>query len=96
MAATGSPPRTPAPPASPTGIVATPAPEPGFGVGSDTHPVAEPKQSAWPSVAASSGSDRSSGQGLEPSLPTQDPVTVDALRSFLSQDNASGYSTSDG
>uniref|UniRef100_A0A8C0B7V4 Reeler domain containing 1 n=1 Tax=Buteo japonicus TaxID=224669 RepID=A0A8C0B7V4_9AVES len=92
VAATGSPP----PPASPTGIVATPAPAPGFGVGSDAHPVAEPKQSAWPSLAASSGSDGSSGQGLEPSLPTQDPVTVDALRRFLSQDNASSYSTSDG
>ncbi|KAM9662129.1 reelin domain-containing protein 1 [Morphnus guianensis] len=96
MAATGSPPRTPTLPASPTGIVATPAPEPGFGVGSDAHPVAEQKQSAWPSLAVSSGSDGSSSQGLEPSLSTQDPGTVDALRSFLSQDNASGYGTSDG
>ncbi|XP_029875890.1 reelin domain-containing protein 1 isoform X2 [Aquila chrysaetos chrysaetos] len=96
VAATGSPLRTPTPSASPTGIVATPAPEPGLGVGSDTHPVAEPTQSAWPSLAASSGSDGSSSRGLEPSLPTQDPGMVDALRSFLSQDNASSYSMSDG
>uniref|UniRef100_A0A663E1E9 Reeler domain containing 1 n=1 Tax=Aquila chrysaetos chrysaetos TaxID=223781 RepID=A0A663E1E9_AQUCH len=81
VAATGSPLRTPTPSASPTGIVATPAPEPGLGVGSDTHPVAEPTQSAWPSLAASSGSDGSSSRGLEPSLPTQDPGMVDALRS---------------
>ncbi|XP_059682719.1 reelin domain-containing protein 1 [Gavia stellata] len=86
-AATGSPPRTPVPPASPTGIAATPAPEPGFGVGSDARPVAEPKQPARLS--------RSSGRGLEPSLPGRDPATADALRGFLSRDDASSYSTSD-
>ncbi|KAM6268365.1 reelin domain-containing protein 1 [Spheniscus humboldti] len=96
VAAAGSPLPTPAPPASPTGIAATPAPEPGFGVRSDTHPVAEPKQPARPSRAASGGSSRSSGRGLEPSLPTRDPGTVDTLRGFLSQDNASSYSTSNG
>ncbi|XP_076193779.1 reelin domain-containing protein 1 [Aptenodytes patagonicus] len=95
-AATGSPLRTPAPPASPTGIAATPAQEPGFGVGSDTRPVAEPKQPARPSRAPSGRSSRSSGRGLEPSLPTRDPGTVDTLRGFLSQDNASSYSTSNG
>ncbi|XP_075607368.1 reelin domain-containing protein 1 [Balearica regulorum gibbericeps] len=95
-AATGSPPRTPMPPASPTSIVATPAPEPGFGVGSDARPVAEPKQPSRPSQAASGGSSGSSSRGLEPSLPTRDPGTADALRGFLSQDNISSYSTSNG
>ncbi|KAM9263784.1 reelin domain-containing protein 1 [Cariama cristata] len=95
-AATSSPPHTPVPPASPTSITATPAPEPGFGVGSDAHPIAEPKQLTRPSRAASDGSRGSSGWGLGPSLPTQDPGTADALRGFLSQDNLSSYSTSDG
>ncbi|XP_072718139.1 reelin domain-containing protein 1 [Ciconia boyciana] len=94
-AATGSPPRTPTPPASPTGITATLAPEPGFGVGSDARPIAELKQTARPSRAASGGSSGSSSRGLEPSLPTRDPGTADALRGFLSQDNTSSYSTSD-
>ncbi|KAM9295747.1 reelin domain-containing protein 1 [Morus bassanus] len=94
VAATSSPLRTPAPPASPTSIVATPALEPGFGVGSDTRPITEPEQPAQPSQASSSRSGRSSGQGLEPSLPTRDPGTVDALQGFLSQDDASSYSTS--
>uniref|UniRef100_A0A8C8BMV2 Reeler domain containing 1 n=1 Tax=Otus sunia TaxID=257818 RepID=A0A8C8BMV2_9STRI len=49
VAATGSPLHPPIPPASPTGITATPAPEPGFGVGSDARLVAELKQLAWPS-----------------------------------------------
>ncbi|XP_048159281.1 reelin domain-containing protein 1 [Corvus hawaiiensis] len=90
-AATGSP-----LPASPTGIVATPAPEPGFGVGSDTHPVTEPKQPAQTSRAVSgirSRGIRSRGWGLEPSLPTQRVGMVDALQGSLSQDNASSYST---
>ncbi|XP_075566023.1 reelin domain-containing protein 1 [Pelecanus crispus] len=94
--ATGSPRHTPAPPASPTGIAATPALEPGFGVGSDAHPIAAPKQPARPSRAASGRSGGSSSRGLEPSLPTRDPGTAGALRGFLSQDNASSYSTSDG
>ncbi|KAM9236143.1 reelin domain-containing protein 1 [Leptosomus discolor] len=96
MAATGSPLRSPALPASPTGIVATPTSKPGFGVGSTARPIAEPKQVARPSRAVSSGSGGSSGQGLEPSLPTQDASTADALRGFLTQDNASSYSTSKG
>ncbi|XP_074444909.1 reelin domain-containing protein 1 [Larus michahellis] len=95
MAATGSPQRTPTPPASPTAIAETPAPEPGFGMGSDARPDAEPKELARPSRAVSSGSGESSIQGLEPSLPTRDPGTADALRGFISQDNASSYSTSD-
>ncbi|KAM6077240.1 reelin domain-containing protein 1 [Chlamydotis macqueenii] len=95
-AATGSPLRTLAPPASPTGIVATLAPEPGFSVGSDAHPVAEPKQPARPPRSASSRSSRSSGWGLEPSLPTRDPGTMGALQSFLFHDTTSSYSTSDG
>ncbi|KAM6072795.1 reelin domain-containing protein 1 isoform 1-T2 [Theristicus caerulescens] len=88
MAATGSPLHSPTLPASPTSIAATPAPEPGFSVGSEARPVAEPKQPAWPWRAASSGS--------RGSLPTRDPGTADALRGFLSQDNASSYSTSNG
>ncbi|KAM6206005.1 reelin domain-containing protein 1 [Sarcoramphus papa] len=95
-AAAGSPPRSPTPPASPTGIAATPALEPGFSVGSDARPIAEPKQLARPSRAVSGGSGGSSGRGLEPSLPTQDPGMADALRGFLSWDNASSYRTSDG
>ncbi|KAM6429728.1 reelin domain-containing protein 1 [Rhynochetos jubatus] len=95
-AATSSPLGTPAPPGSPTSIAAMPAPEPGFGVGSDSSPVAEPKQPAQPSRAASGGSNGSSGWGLEPSLPTQDPGTADTLRGSLSWDNASRYSTSGG
>ncbi|CAN8209124.1 unnamed protein product [Coccothraustes coccothraustes] len=83
-------------PASPTGIMATPAPEPGFGVGSETLPVAEPKQPAWTLRAVSSRSARSRGRGLEPSLPTQDVGMVDALQGSLSQDNASSYSTFNG
>ncbi|XP_074677606.1 reelin domain-containing protein 1 [Strix aluco] len=95
-AATGSPLHPPIPPANPTGIAATPAPEPGFGVGSDTRLVAELKQLAWPSQAASGGSNEPRGQGLEPSLPTRDPSTADPLQGFLSRDDASGYSTSKG
>ncbi|XP_039921330.1 reelin domain-containing protein 1 [Hirundo rustica] len=83
-------------PTSPAGIVATPAPEPDFGVGSDTRPVAEPKQSARTSRAVSGRSIRSRGWGLEPSLPTQDVGMVDALQGSLSQDNASSYSTFNG
>uniref|UniRef100_A0A8C0F6R3 Reeler domain containing 1 n=1 Tax=Bubo bubo TaxID=30461 RepID=A0A8C0F6R3_BUBBB len=84
-AATGSPLHPAIPPANPTGIAATPAPQPGFGVGSDAHLVAELKQLAWPSQAASGGSNEPRGQGLEPSLPTQDPSTADPLQSFLSR-----------
>ncbi|KAM4900207.1 reelin domain-containing protein 1 [Sylvia borin] len=83
-------------PASPTGIVATPAGEPGFGVGSDTRPVAEPKQPARTSRAVSGRSIRSRAGGLEPSLPTQDVGMVDALQGSLSQDNASSYSIFNG
>ncbi|XP_059701594.1 reelin domain-containing protein 1 [Haemorhous mexicanus] len=83
-------------PASPNGIVATPAPEPGFGVGSETLPVAEPKQAARTLRAVSGRSVRSRGRGLEPSLPTQDVGMVDALQGFLSQDNVSSYSTFNG
>uniref|UniRef100_A0A8C4U439 Reeler domain containing 1 n=1 Tax=Falco tinnunculus TaxID=100819 RepID=A0A8C4U439_FALTI len=93
-AATDSPLRTTLP-ASPTGTVATPAPEPGFGVRSDAHPVVEPKQPARPSRAVSGRSSGSSGWGLEPSLPTRDPGMMDTLRGFLSQDDTSSYSTSD-
>lgn len=93
-AASGSPLSSPAPPASPTSTAATPAPEPGFGVGSEAPPVAEPKQLARPSRSASGRRDGSSGQRLEPALPTRDPGTVDALQGFLSQDDASSYSTS--
>ncbi|KAM6261679.1 reelin domain-containing protein 1 [Porphyrio hochstetteri] len=92
-AANSSPLHTPVPPASPTSIAATPVPEPGFGVGSDTLPLAELKQPAQPSLAASSGSEGSSSRGLEPSFPTPDPSTMDALRGFFSQDNTSSYST---
>ncbi|XP_055653981.1 reelin domain-containing protein 1 [Falco peregrinus] len=94
VAATNSPLRTTLP-ASPTGTVATPAPEPGFGVRSDAHPVMEPKQPARPSRAVSGRSSGSSGWGLEPSLPTRDPGMMDTLRGFLSQDDTSSYSTSD-
>ncbi|XP_068258650.1 reelin domain-containing protein 1 [Nyctibius grandis] len=94
--ATGSLLRTPALPASPTSIMATPALEPGFGVGSDARPMAELKQPTQPLLTASSGSDGSSSWGLEPSLPTREPGMADALRGFLSWDNASSYSTSDG
>ncbi|XP_032917251.1 reelin domain-containing protein 1 isoform X2 [Catharus ustulatus] len=80
--------------ANPTGIVATPAPEPGFDVGSDTRPIAEPKQPARTSRAVSSRSIQSRGQEL--SLPTQDVGMVDALQGSLSQDNASSYSTFNG
>ncbi|XP_037992555.1 reelin domain-containing protein 1 [Motacilla alba alba] len=83
-------------PASPTGIVATPAPEPGSGVGSETRPVAEPKQPARALRAVSGRSTRSKGWGLEPSLPTQDAGKVDALQGSLSQANASSYSTFNG
>ncbi|XP_039566695.1 reelin domain-containing protein 1 [Passer montanus] len=83
-------------PASPSGIVATPAPEPGFGVGSETRPVAEPKQPARTSRAVSGRSIRSRGRGLELSLPTQDAGMVDALQGSLSQNNASSYSTFNG
>ncbi|XP_074946543.1 reelin domain-containing protein 1 isoform X1 [Phalacrocorax aristotelis] len=93
-ATTSSSPRTPALSASPTSIVATLAAEPGFGVGSETRSVAEPKQPAQPSQAAPGRSDGSSSQGLEPSLPTRDPW--DALRGFLSQDDTSSYSISNG
>ncbi|XP_064507784.1 reelin domain-containing protein 1 isoform X2 [Pseudopipra pipra] len=95
-ASKGSPLRTPAPPASPTGIMATPAPEPGFGVGSDARPIAEPKQPARTSRAVSGGRVRSRGRALEPSFPTQEASTVDALQGFLSQNNASSFSTSNG
>uniref|UniRef100_A0A8C3U1U5 Reeler domain containing 1 n=1 Tax=Catharus ustulatus TaxID=91951 RepID=A0A8C3U1U5_CATUS len=78
--------------ANPTGIVATPAPEPGFDVGSDTRPIAEPKQPARTSRAVSSRSIQSRGQEL--SLPTQDVGMVDALQGSLSQDNASSYTVS--
>uniref|UniRef100_A0A8C0VIW5 Reeler domain containing 1 n=1 Tax=Cyanistes caeruleus TaxID=156563 RepID=A0A8C0VIW5_CYACU len=81
-------------PASPTGIVATPALEPGFGVGSDTHPVAEPKQPARSSRVVSSRSIQSRDWGLELSLPTQDIGMVDALQGSLSQDNASSSTVS--
>ncbi|XP_051474233.1 reelin domain-containing protein 1 [Apus apus] len=87
---------TPVPPASPTSVAARPALEPGLGVGSDAHPVADPKQLVWPSWAASSGSSRPSRQGLEPSLPTRDLGTTDALQSSPSQDDTPSYSTSDG
>ncbi|XP_068043884.1 reelin domain-containing protein 1 [Anomalospiza imberbis] len=83
-------------PASPTGIVATPAPEPDSGVGSETRPFAEPKQPARTLRAVSGRSIRSRGWGLELSLPTQDIGMVDALQGSLSQDNASGYSTFNG
>nr|XP_054489018.1 reelin domain-containing protein 1 [Agelaius phoeniceus] len=83
-------------PASPTGTVATPAPEPGFGVGSETRPVAEPKQPGRTSRAVPGRSIRSRGRGLEPSLPTQDVGMVDALQGSLSQDNASSYSSFNG
>ncbi|KAM6301255.1 reelin domain-containing protein 1 [Aegotheles albertisi] len=96
MAATISLPHSPVPPARPTGTAAALAPEPGFGVRSDTHPIAEPKQLARPSRAAAGGTDGASGQGLEPSLPTRDTSTGDTLRGFVSLDNASSYSTSDG
>ncbi|KAM6346062.1 reelin domain-containing protein 1 [Podargus strigoides] len=86
VAATGSPLHTP------TSIVATPAPEPGFGVRSV---IAELKKLAQPSQAASSGSSGSSNWGLEPSLPTRDPGTADAFRGFYSWNNTSSYSTSD-
>ncbi|XP_026722758.1 reelin domain-containing protein 1 [Athene cunicularia] len=95
-AATGSPLHSPIPPASPTDIAATPAPEPGFGVGSDARLVAELKQLAWPLQAASGGSREPRGQGLETSLPTQEPSTVDPLQGFLSQEDTSSYSTSKG
>ncbi|XP_041345187.1 reelin domain-containing protein 1 [Pyrgilauda ruficollis] len=83
-------------PASPTGIVATPAPEPGFGGGSETRPDAEPKQPARTLRAVSGRSIRSRGRGLEPPLPTQDVGMVDALQGSLSQDNASSYNTFNG
>ncbi|KAM7052716.1 reelin domain-containing protein 1 [Acridotheres tristis] len=83
-------------PASPTGIMATPAPEPGFGVGSDTRPIAEPKQPARTSRAVSGRSIQSRGRGLELPLPTQDVGMVDALQGSLSQDNASSDSTFNG
>ncbi|XP_033369494.1 reelin domain-containing protein 1 [Parus major] len=83
-------------PASPTGIVATPALEPGFGVESHTHPVAEPKQPAQSSRAVSSRSIQSRDWGLELSLPTQDIGMVDALQGSLSQDNVSSSSTFNG
>ncbi|XP_064568378.1 reelin domain-containing protein 1 [Zonotrichia leucophrys gambelii] len=79
-------------PASPTAIVVTPAPEPGFGVGLET----EPKQPGRTLRAVPSRSIRSRGRELEPSLPTQDVGMVDALQGSLSQDNASSYSTSNG
>ncbi|XP_058660292.1 reelin domain-containing protein 1 [Ammospiza caudacuta] len=72
------------------------APEPGFGVGSETRPVAEPKQPGRTLRAVPGRSIRSGGRGLEPSLPTQDVGIVDALQGSLSQDNASSYSTSNG
>ncbi|XP_013227239.3 reelin domain-containing protein 1 [Columba livia] len=84
------------PPASPTGIMTTLAPEPGFGVGSAAHPIAELKQPARPERAVSSQSSGSSSWGLEPSLPTQDLGMADTLRGFLSLDDASSYSISDG
>ncbi|XP_069710956.1 reelin domain-containing protein 1 [Phaenicophaeus curvirostris] len=93
VAATSSPPHTPALPASATGITATLALESGFDVKSDVHPIAEPKQLARPSRAVSDRNSGSSSQALEMSLPTQDPSTVDALRGFLSQDNASSYNS---
>ncbi|TRZ20339.1 hypothetical protein HGM15179_006762 [Zosterops borbonicus] len=83
-------------PASPTGIMATPAPEPGFGVESDIRSIAEPKQPARTSRAVSGRNIRSRGGGLEPSLPTQDVGMVDALQASHSQDNASSYSTFNG
>ncbi|XP_036238783.1 reelin domain-containing protein 1 isoform X1 [Molothrus ater] len=83
-------------PASPTGMVTTPAPEPGFGVGSETRPVAEPKQPGRTLRAVPGRSTRSRGRGLEPSLPTQDVGMVDALQGSLSQDNASSYSSFNG
>ncbi|XP_056346115.1 reelin domain-containing protein 1 [Oenanthe melanoleuca] len=76
-------------PASPTGIVATPVLEPAFGVGSDTHPIAEPRQLARTSRAMSGRSIQSRGWEPEPSLPTQDVGMVDALQGSLFQDNAS-------
>ncbi|XP_074396890.1 reelin domain-containing protein 1 [Zonotrichia albicollis] len=79
-------------PASPTAIVVTPAPEPGFGVGLETEPK-QPGRTLW---AVPGRSIRSRGRGLEPSLPTQDVGMVDALQGSLSQDNASSYSTSNG
>ncbi|XP_071609821.1 reelin domain-containing protein 1 isoform X1 [Heliangelus exortis] len=83
-------------PSSTTSIVATPPVEPGLGVGSDTHPIAEPKQLARPSRAASRGSSGSSTGGLEPSLPTRDPGTADTSPRFFSLDGASSHSSSDG
>uniref|UniRef100_A0A8C5JGJ9 Reeler domain containing 1 n=1 Tax=Junco hyemalis TaxID=40217 RepID=A0A8C5JGJ9_JUNHY len=74
-------------PASAPAIVVTPAPEPGFGVGSETRPVAEPKQPGRTLRAVPGRSIRSGGRGLEPSLPTQDVGMVDALQGSLSQDN---------
>ncbi|XP_071411178.1 reelin domain-containing protein 1 [Pithys albifrons albifrons] len=78
---------------SPSGIVATSAPEPGFGVGSDAHPIAEPRQSARTSRAVFNGSIGSRGRGLEPPFPTQEAGMVDALQALLSPDNASSFST---
>ncbi|XP_065490948.1 reelin domain-containing protein 1 [Caloenas nicobarica] len=86
---------SPMPPASPTRIMTTLAPEPGFSVGSAAHSVAELKQPARPERAVSSWSRGSSSQGLEPSLPTRDSSTADTLQGFLSLDDASSYSISD-
>ncbi|KAJ7427240.1 hypothetical protein WISP_08760 [Willisornis vidua] len=78
---------------SPSGIVATSAPEPGFGVGSDAHPIAEPRQPARTSRAVSDGSIGSRGWELEPPLPTHEAGMVDALQALLSPDNASSFNT---
>ncbi|XP_054248216.1 reelin domain-containing protein 1 [Indicator indicator] len=87
--------RTPEAPASSTGTAAMPAVEPDLGAGSDTHPVAEPKQLTRPSRAAAGDSSESSSQELELSISTQEPSIMDALHGFLSQDNTSSYSTSE-
>ncbi|XP_050183213.1 reelin domain-containing protein 1 [Myiozetetes cayanensis] len=55
-----------------------------------------PKQPARTSRAVSSGSIRSRGRALKPSLLTQEAGTVDASQGFLSQNNASSFSTSNG
>ncbi|KAM6120262.1 reelin domain-containing protein 1 [Pterocles gutturalis] len=87
---------SPASPASPTGIAATPAPQPAFSARSAAGSVAKHEQPARPERDVSHWSGGSSGQGLEPSVPTRDPGTADAWQGFLSLDNASSYSTSNG
>ncbi|XP_062430927.1 reelin domain-containing protein 1 [Rhea pennata] len=87
-----------------TGMAVTEVLEPGFGVQTDTQPVADPKllsrtllsATALAASSRSGGNSNFSGQRLEPSLAFQELRLTSALPSFLFQDYSTSYTTYDG